>query len=240
MARVCRLNKSTVIEAIRVLEKKGMLSVKRGEGKGNIYILTPQSSWITPKLPTDRSSFPTGRNEGTKPVGNRERKVIQEGNLVPAVRSGEVINNQADRIAAIFKRRKNTPWSEKEVKAWKKLTKKSAFDDDELTMVERYYAEARRKADNYCRRDLYTFLNNYAGEVDRARTWCEKHPLPGARKVKMSTVDHLIDLKPITMPDMSDPGTIKFVEDFERHQKRLPAGWSRVLGKLVFQNGAHK
>jgi hypothetical protein len=56
-----------------------------------------------------------------------------------------LISGQADRIAAIFKRRKTTPWSEKEVKAWKKLTKKEPLHDDELTMVERYYAEARKK-----------------------------------------------------------------------------------------------
>lgn len=235
MALICQVSRRGVIDSLQVLEKRGMIEVRRKPGKGNIYILTRQSSWVTDKLPTDRSSFCTGAKKTPVPVQNQERKVIQEGNLSPAGGGGEVINNQADRIATLFKRRKNTPWSPKEVTAWKKLTDKGKrpLDEDDLVLIEQYYLEARRKSDNYCRRDLYTFLNNFGGEVDRAREWCDKHPRPGKRKARPIISDEdLVPLPPT--PDMNDPGTIMFVEKFERQFHRLPAGWTREGEELVF------
>ena len=72
------------------------------------------------------------------------------------------------RIAKLYRRRLTTPWSEKEVKAYKKL---GIIEPDELTEVETYYARERKKGDQEGRhrRDLITFLNNFRGEVDRAR-----------------------------------------------------------------------
>jgi len=85
------------------------------------------------------------------------------------------------RVGALFNRKPTTKWSDKEQRRFKEIC---PLDDDELTMVERYYTEMRRKPDNHCRRDLYTFLNNYRGEVDRAYAYCQRHPLPGQRSVK--------------------------------------------------------
>ncbi len=71
---------------------------------------------------------------------------------------------QSKRIADIFHRRHTTPWSEKEIKAYKKLGK---IPEDTLSAVEAYY-----KSDaQFLRRDLFTFLNNFSGEVDRAHAW---------------------------------------------------------------------
>lgn len=237
IASICVMHRETVIEAIKTLEKRGMIEVRRKSGSTNVYILTKQSSWVAPMLSTDQSDKPTSRKSGTRPVGNGERKVIQEGNLVPCVAVGDVVHIQADRIAAIFKRRKATPWSAKEVSAWKKLTNKGkrAFDEDELTMVERYYAEARKKADNYCRRDLFTFLNNYAGEVDRARSWCEKHPLPGFRRPTKTNPNIVLEPK---LPPPDPEGEAKFLADFERVHHRLPYGYTREKGEIVKTNGA--
>ncbi len=78
----------------------------------------------------------------------------------------------ANRLSFIFRRNGSTPWSEKEVEAFSRLY----FDDDEVCMLERYYASERKKNDNICRRDLQTLLNNYGSEIDRARSWCEKNP----------------------------------------------------------------
>lgn len=60
----------------------------------------------------------------------------------------------------------------------RRLKKDHCFDDlDDLTLVELYYAFERKKGDKGIhRRDLATFLNNYGGEVDRARLWAEKFP----------------------------------------------------------------
>jgi hypothetical protein len=48
------------------------------------------------------------------------------------------------------------------------------IDPEDLDVVERYYRAESHKKENYCRRDLLTFLNNFPGEVDRARSWVEK------------------------------------------------------------------
>lgn len=84
----------------------------------------------------------------------------------------------AVRVAQLFRRRLTTHWSPKEERVMRRLKKDHFFDDlDDLTMVELYYAFERKKGDKGIhRRDLATFLNNYGGEVDRARLWAEKFP----------------------------------------------------------------
>jgi len=74
---------------------------------------------------------------------------------------------QALRIAMLFRRRPTTPWSDKEVRAYKKLGK---IDPEDLEVVCRYTESERAKGDEgRHRRDLATFLNNFTGELDRAR-----------------------------------------------------------------------
>lgn len=77
---------------------------------------------------------------------------------------------QSQRIAALFHRRLTTAWSESEVKAYREL---GVIAEDDLTAVERYYAAERAKGDEgRHRRDLGTFLNNFSGELDRAKARC--------------------------------------------------------------------
>lgn len=79
----------------------------------------------------------------------------------------------AKKIAAIFNRRLSTGWSEREVKAYKALVKDGLFHDlTDLALIERYHNAERKKGDKGIqRRDLLTFLNNFRGELDRAREW---------------------------------------------------------------------
>lgn len=82
----------------------------------------------------------------------------------------------ARRIATLFCRKLSTNWSEKEIKSYKQLVKQECFDTlDDLRLVETYYIFNKKKPDNYLRRELYTFLNNYLGEVDKARAWAQTH-----------------------------------------------------------------
>lgn len=92
----------------------------------------------------------------------------------------------AKRLATLFRRRLTTEWAEKEVKRFRKLVKAGCFEPlADLDLLERYYAFERKKGDNGChRRDLFTFLNNYQGELDRANAWRELHPIkPTPRKI---------------------------------------------------------
>jgi hypothetical protein len=68
------------------------------------------------------------------------------------------------RIGSWFKRRPNTTWSEKEMKALKAV---SAYKtpEDELNALEAYY----NSSSSYLRRDIITLLNNWNTEIDRAK-----------------------------------------------------------------------
>ena len=76
------------------------------------------------------------------------------------------------RIADLFGRSHATPWSEAEIKSYKAAGRIQIAD---LELIERYYAAERQKGEKGLhRRDLGTFLNNFAGELDRARAKAPK------------------------------------------------------------------
>lgn len=80
-------------------------------------------------------------------------------------------SDAAKRLATLFRRRHTTPWTKDEIAAFLAI---GPIDPDDLTVIEAYYARERAKGDHrdtggVHRRDLKTFLNNYAGELDRAR-----------------------------------------------------------------------
>ena len=65
----------------------------------------------------------------------------------------------------LFKRRKTTAWSQKEAKALTDIMKRPDAHT-ELAEIEAYYTSDAK----YLRRDLQTLLNNWPGELDRARS----------------------------------------------------------------------
>ncbi len=71
-------------------------------------------------------------------------------------------------FAALFNRRPTTPWADKEIRAFKKL---HPINPDDLALVVRYYQATHPPEKDIRRRDLYTLLNNFSGEVDRARAF---------------------------------------------------------------------
>ncbi|SKA84647.1 Uncharacterized conserved protein YdaU, DUF1376 family [Prosthecobacter debontii] len=71
---------------------------------------------------------------------------------------------QQIQVAAWFNRRPSTVWSEKEQKAWRALK----LEDEDLEILSWFYAESSYP---YLRKDLLTLLNNWRGEVDRARNY---------------------------------------------------------------------
>jgi uncharacterized protein YdaU (DUF1376 family) len=79
-------------------------------------------------------------------------------------------NPIAIRINKFMGRRETTAWSEKEIKAFKKVS----FNEEDLALVEAYYFSERKRTDNICRTSVQTLLNNWPGEVDRANAWSEK------------------------------------------------------------------
>lgn len=80
MAKHCLLSKHTVIDAVRVLESRGMVKVSRSTGERSRYILTRKTEW---KITVTLNARPVqmeercGANAVTPPVQTEERKVIQ-------------------------------------------------------------------------------------------------------------------------------------------------------------------
>jgi len=68
------------------------------------------------------------------------------------------------RIGSWFKRRPTTKWSEKEIRALKSVLKLNTPPED-IDALERWYLSG----DPYLRRDPFTLLNNWNGEIDKAR-----------------------------------------------------------------------
>lgn len=73
-------------------------------------------------------------------------------------------SSRAKMLADLFRRRHSTPWSDKEIEAFKKLAKQP---DEDFELV----AELYRSDYEFLRHELLTFLNNFTGEVDKARKW---------------------------------------------------------------------
>lgn len=77
------------------------------------------------------------------------------------------------RIGSWFKRRESTKWSDKELKALRGVIKLGTPPED-IDLLEAWY----NSGDTYLRKDIITLLNNWGGEIDRART--KVHPTPQA------------------------------------------------------------
>jgi len=65
-------------------------------------------------------------------------------------------------VAGWFRRLPTTPWSRKELRAWKAIS----FEPDDMRILGWFY---QRSGYAYLRKDLKALLNNWRGEVERAR-----------------------------------------------------------------------
>lgn len=89
-----------------------------------------------------------------------EKPVVQISKSAPS-------SPESKSIAKLFNRKESTKWNDKEIRAFMKLR---PIDKDDLALVIDYYESERACGrGQYCRHDLQTFLNNFQGEVDRAR-----------------------------------------------------------------------
>ncbi len=78
-------------------------------------------------------------------------------------------------IHTLYNRHPTTEWADREVRAYKKIAK--AYPSEiylirDIELISKYYVSERKKGEKGIhRRDLLTFLNNFSGELDRAREW---------------------------------------------------------------------
>jgi len=90
-------------------------------------------------------------------------------------RTNRVKENSAEmvKIGGWFSRKPETLWSNDEAQ---RLAGLGDIPSDELDLMAAYYTADIQEADDYRRRDIATLLNNWTGELDRARKWRAQHP----------------------------------------------------------------
>jgi hypothetical protein len=71
-------------------------------------------------------------------------------------------------VASWFNRKETTPWSKKESLVWTTIQKLQDFTGDDWQALRWYYTESGCK---FLRKDLGTLLNNWQGEIDRAKNY---------------------------------------------------------------------
>lgn len=103
----------------------------------------------------------------TKPKDGKEgedKDKIGKGSAEGKTKDNLPTSERSKRIAILFSRKLTTEWNDKEIAAFKKISKQP---DEDFDLVEEFY-----KSDyEFLRHDLLTFLNNFTGEVDKARKW---------------------------------------------------------------------
>ena len=106
---------------------------------------------------------------GSKPdtIRTREEKRREEIPIPPVSPKPSKTSLQI-RIESWFHRRSETPWGTSELRAWdKNQLVIEASTPEELDLLAKRYDGPEK--DPYCRRDIATLLNNWTGEIDRAR-----------------------------------------------------------------------
>ena len=118
---------------------------------GQVFANAPDSDSDTDS-DTDSDKRASASGNLLLPVGSAEQK---EPEAIKALKS---------RIGSWFNRRESTVWSEKEIKSLKAVAKLNTTPED-IDALEKYY----RSGAEYLRRDIFTLLNNWNTEIDRAR-----------------------------------------------------------------------
>ena len=136
--------------------------------------------------PTEREREGEGEGEGKENTPQSPPGGAQAGGeatpATPPVKTATQV-----RAETLFRRRLATPWGTAELKAWKaNRATIDATTPEDWAALEAFYAfkETERHV-VYRRQDLATLLNNWAGEIDKARDFRANGPRlkPGARYI---------------------------------------------------------
>ncbi len=158
---------------ISELEKQGCIRLYQVDGEAYLDIPKWQNHQkidkpSASKLPSfddvredsrgfEKNSLGTGNREEEQGMEEKERNVSRE--LSPELEAFRL------RVGALIKRRPTTQWSTKEIKALKEIFDFNTPEEDLVALEARYQSD-----DKYLRRELMTLLNNWNGEIDKARS----------------------------------------------------------------------
>lgn len=178
LSRLSNLTFEECVEAIKVLESPDLRSDQNQEFEGR-RIERIDGGWKILNHKKYRDMIQSIRRKEYQAdwqADYRERmkaeKEVPQATTLTAPPNGKEWNPTPEqiRLAALFRRKPETKWSDKEIKAWKAI---GTVSEQDIQSLERMYAAKLPEGKDYRRRDLSTLLNNFMGEVDRARNFKE-------------------------------------------------------------------
>jgi hypothetical protein len=157
-------------EATKRLTKAGFIAIKT-TSKGTVATLTDSRIWsLSP-------SFTAINSTNEQPSSSHPTTTKEQGNkgeqrtTPPKSLKGEWKPDETQsRLNRLFKRKDSTKWSDKELRAFRKIE----FSEEDIATIENYYLADHEDGKDYRRRDIQTLLNNWTGELDRAGNWKPK------------------------------------------------------------------
>lgn len=148
---------ATSKERVEVVKKD--LSSKDEDG----FVADAPKTMATDLFPTVDSNVPKPSNPQIAARSSMDSRPLQ---------STDTLAGFQFRANGLIGRRATTAWSPKEKQAAKPHL---ATCEEDWKALERYYAN-RNKEGFFTRQSMITLLNNWASEIDKARTYCEANP----------------------------------------------------------------
>jgi hypothetical protein len=117
------------------------------------------------RFPASKVLLPKGASKGLlSPIGKGKGK--GEG-------KGQEKTPLQIRVGKLLGRRESTNWSDKELDALRKIGEPT---EEELAMIERFYSADLPSETDYRRTTMQILLNNWTGELDKARLYSLQNP----------------------------------------------------------------
>lgn len=145
-------------------QKNDSLNPENPAHRQIIALLLEQSE----RFPDSKIYLPKGASKGLlSPIGKGKGKGAGKGEGETREPSPLQI-----RIGKLLGRRESTVWSDKELDALKKIKEPT---DEEWEQIEKFYAADIPK-DDFRRTTMQVLLNNWTGELDKARIYSMQNP----------------------------------------------------------------
>lgn len=150
------------------------------------------------------------------------------------------------RCRAMFRMRPDSRLDPAQKHAWRNAAANVAeTKPEEWQQLEAYYSAALAEREDFRRRDLATLLNNWSGEVTRARDWCTKvgWTIPLAARVPQDWRELVAVVLKRDHPDAEEkifsdwsavPGWLQ--DEVREAMSGAPADWRQLLRVYVLMN----
>jgi len=112
--------------------------------------------------------YPINRLQEEEEEKEEEKEAEEDKEKEGGKRNAWLPSSEQVEAASWFNRKPTTEWSKREKAAWAQIQKTEDFCGDNWLALRWYYSASGCK---FLRRDLLTLLNNWNGEIDRAKNY---------------------------------------------------------------------